>query len=413
MTARIAALMAILTLGIVISGCVFNVTSYVDKDGAIIYVGEVQNDGKPLSSPIVTGTFYDAAGTVITTRTAPACRVMPTKSVAAFELWLPPGTARPARVEWKLSGDEVDDAFLADGLTGRLYGAGPGYPPAGTPSHFGEMTNTSPNNYLGGSGCVAWLNSGGEVVRVGEIQAAGLRFNAGSTLPFLVSEDVPADAVDAVFFLDAGVTPPGQDSFRVIDIPLSAYTHTSKVFGSGAPFYFGFGELHNSESSPISPAIIATTRDASGALNGLGDSKGLCNVPAPAGGFTYLGYGFRSAAPAGTPADVRVEATIADHAASLKSIQVSGVTKSAAGAPYLVTVRGKVKNTTAVTLSAVNVCAATYDSTGNVSSVFPGSATLGADGLAPGATATFSVEVPSFGTVASVNAVAAGRPKAP
>jgi hypothetical protein len=401
--------MVVVTLGLLMSGCFLNVTSYQDKDGSIVYVGEVQNGGAPLDDAVVTGTFYNAAGDVIAIQETSACRVMPTNSTAAFRMRLPLGTAQPAKVGWKLSGHEVADPYLAEGVTGQLFGSGPGFP-GFAPAHYGVMTNNSANTYLGGYGCVAWLNSRGEVIRVAPIYAAGLRFNPGASLPFVAYEDLPADAVGAAFFLDAGVTPPGKPLFTVIDLPLSSYTHTSKPLGSGAPFYFQFGELHNSGTKPIYPKIIATTHDAAGVLNGLGDASGVCNVPAAPGGFTYLGYGFTSAAPAGATPAVRLEASIVDHTDSLKPIAVSGVTKTGSG---LVTVKGTVKNTTTVTLSSVNVCAATYDSAGNVSSISPGHPTLGAGGLTPGATATFSIDVPTFSTVASVKAVAAGRPTTP
>ena len=59
-------------------------------------------------------------------------------------------------------------------------------------------------------------------------------------------------------------------------------------------------------------------------------------------------------------------------------------------------------------MAGIVVCAAAYDASGAVISVLPGRASVPSSGLAPGADASFAVDLPVFSPVANVNAIAAG-----
>ncbi len=403
----------LLTLGIagvvtlLTTGCFLNVSSYTDDDGSIVYVGEVTNDGAPLSFALVEGTFYDANGAVITTATGPVCRVMPAKSIAAFKVVLPPGTAQPARAEWKLTGDRIEDAGLADGLSGQLLGSSPTSAGQTKPAVYGEMRNNSNREYRRGYVCVAWKNVKGDVIRVATGTAAGVRFSPGDVLPFVVYEDVPADAVGVEFYLDAGVFPPPMTPPDVVDLPEGAFQHALRRSGppiGGGPgtLFLGLGEVHNDGDSMLVIDMSATTRDASGDVNGVSGGSGFCRVPAAPGGFTYGSYVLTSASGPTPPLDLKIEGEVVDPG-DMEILDANNVTDSGSGAG--VTVKGTVRNTSGKTLQSVFVCAGVYDSSGTVIGAFPGEADLPAGGLAPNAT----VQVPAFGDGASAKMIAAGR----
>ncbi len=397
-------------LAVLSSGCFFNVTSYTETDGTTVYVGEVQNDGPPLSNPIVTGTFYDAAGNVITTQTGSACRVMPTKSVAAFKVTLPPGTAKPARAEWALSGREVADAYLADGLSGQLFGTGPATPGTAKPQVFGEIRNDSANTYTGGYVCVAWVNAQGEVLRVAEATAAGGEFAPGDVLPFSLRESVPAEATDALFFLDAGVTPPGEVRPTFADVPFSAYQNEFELngpnFAGQGTLYVSLGEIHNSGPKSFYPRMIAVLRDGAGHPTGVGESsRDLCDVPAFPGSFAYGGYIMATSTMPPPPVERRIEAQRFATIEAVAKLTPSNLAHSPVSAAIEL-VSGKLKNPGTGRLAAAVVCAGAYNADGLLVGV--GMAEL-PEGIAAGATVSFAVSVPVFGDVASIKAIAGGR----
>jgi hypothetical protein len=405
---------AALIAGILTSGCFFGVTSYRDEDNALVYVGLVQNEGAPLVNPVVQGTFYDANGNVIATQEGSACRVMPSGSIAAFKVTLPPNTAQPAKADWKLTGEAVDDAYLAEGLTGMLFGDGDSFPPGEPRSHFGEMRNNSGNTYSGGDACVAWTNDRGEVLRMSSGSAAGLKFAPGGVLPFVVREDVPPEATGALLFLDAGVTPPGRPAPTFVEFPRSAFQHAleqsgpSPTGGLAGTLFLGLGELHNTGSTLAFMDLVAVTRDAAGHPTGMSDSynASFCRVPAAPGGFTYGSYIFNAAGTA--PAlEVKIEG-VYHPLNTTEIIATSGVTHSSSGAGERV--RGTIKNTTSETLTSVDACAGVYDASGKVIGAFPGYPTLPAGGLAPNQTVSVTIDVPTFGNANSAKLIASGRP---
>lgn len=408
---RCVATFIIAALAVLASGCIFNVTSYRDADGNIVYVGEVKNDGAPLSSPEVVGTFYDAAGGVIATERTNACRVMSTGSVAAFKLVLPAGTAQPARAEWKLEGEVVDNAYLADGLTAEITGTAPATPGTDVPIVVGEVQNNSANTYTGGYVCLAWVNPRGEVLRVAEGSGSGIRFAPGARMPFYLREEAPAGATDVLFFLDAGVTPPGEQPPPVVDLPETAYRNEFQSSGlnplGSGNLFLSLGEIHNNGSQTIDPILTAVTRDAQGRLTGVADSRGLCLVPAFPGSFTYGGYILTNNASASQQPQLSLEASQPPDQDTFRKLTPTSV-KSSTGSGGLVRVTGRVRNTTDVTLLLVGVCAGTYDADGTVIGAAMGFAEVGFGGLEPGETAEFEIEVPAFGDVDDVKAIAAG-----
>jgi hypothetical protein len=397
-------------LTLVVSGCVLNVSSYTDSNGSIVYVGEALNQGDPLAFPRVEGTFYDASGNVITTASGPACRVMPKQSLAAFKVVLPPGTAQPARVEWKLTGETIEDAGLAEGLSGQLLGTGPATLPQTKPAQYGEMRNDSTREYRRGYVCIAWKNVKGEVIRVATGVAAGVRFNPGDVLPFVVYEDVPPEATAVEFYLDAGVALPPNTPTKVIELPGSAFQNALRRGGpppGGGPgtMFLGLGEIRNTSDSTLYLEMSAVTRSASGSPDGVSTGANFCRVPAAPGGFTYGGYVLNSASSPAPPLELKIEGEVVEPGEQA-ILEVNGISRSGSGAS--VKVKGAVRNTSGKTLQRVYVCAGVYDASGTVIGAFPGDANLPAAGLAPNATVDVTVDVPVFGDGASAKMIAAG-----
>ncbi len=182
MAARSTLLMMLTMTALAAAGCFLNVTHYRDSRGGLNYVGEVYNEGAPVAEPLVYGTFYDANGDIIATALGVVCQPLPAKGIAAFHVGLPPETPDPARVEWLLLGDRVNDAGLATGLSAELLETRAG--PGGHTFFYGALTNKSSNSYLGGHVCAAWVDERGQVLRVSEADAAGLRFDPGRSIPF-------------------------------------------------------------------------------------------------------------------------------------------------------------------------------------------------------------------------------------
>mgnify|MGYP006952626357 CR=1 FL=1 len=409
---RLLTLAPVIAVALLASGCVFNVTSYTEPGGSQVYVGEVRNDGPPLARPYVTGTFYDAAGNLMGTQSAPVCRVMPTGSVAAFKLELP-YAVRPARAEWKLNGTPVENAYLAEGLTAKLTSVGPRRPNPGNTiyrdTYYGEMRNESQNTYTGGHVCVAWVNANGEVVRVATGEVAGLRNAPGQVLPFAVEEYAPSDATDVLFFLDAVVTPPGVPPLVIRDLPRTAFRHGEEraPFDENGSYYSGLGEVHNSGSEILSIYTSAIARDAGGKPVGVRSREPMCTVPAFPGSFTFAGYYMETTTTPPPPLELKIEGVVLDpnSVAPLTPANVVLTDPDELTETPFVTVT--VKNTTGRRLEAVVVCAAGYDSSGmmnTASRTFP----QPGEGLDPGESRDFILELPRSGEIDSVKAIAAG-----
>lgn len=395
------------------AGCFLNGSSYREDDGSLVFVGEVLNQGEPLSGSRVEATLYDANGGVIATTEDFTCRVMPTNSVSAYKVTFPAGTPDPARVELRLNGNPVDDAYLASGLSARLFGTGPAQLSQGKATVYGEMRNDSGNRYQNGYACVAWKNAQGQVLRVAEGIAAGLAFDPGDVLPFAVSEDVPAGATTVEFYLDAGVTPPPAVRPDITTLPAGAFRNTTilagpRPLGGDGTLFAGIGEVHNNTSDMLGIQVSAVTRNAAGEPNGVSDSSGFCQVPAEPGGFTYSSYIMISAGGQTAPLTVTIEGM--DLSASdVDVLPVSGISLTSTSTAERV--RGTVRNDSDTALNFVATCAAVYDDNGDVIGAFPGLAELPAGGLRPGATVAVSVDVPVIGdNPTRANLIAAGRP---
>jgi len=405
----IAALLSL--IGVLSAGCFLNVTSHREPDGSLVYAGEVYNEGAPLSSPYVEGTFFDAAGNVIQTETGAVCNVLPSKGVSAFRVTLPPGTADPARVEWKLLGDEVEDAYLATGLSATVTNIVPEGSILGTSSVYGEVRNDSDRQYRGASLCIGWANDRGEILDVGFGLGAGWKLDPGTVMPFEVQiDDIPEGATHLNFYLDAGVTPTGPAP-SVVDLPNSVIEQslTRSIPTTGGVFSITVAEVHNTTQQPRLPVIVATVRDGAGKLLSTAGTFTFCQVTAPPGGFTYNSYSLTLGGSTIPTPQLRVEARERGaDALQAQSLQPTNVTRSTA-ADGITRVKATVKNTSGVALTRINACAGVYDAAGNLVGAYPTETPLRpAGGLAPNASMTVTIDVPTFGTAASVKMIADG-----
>lgn len=411
MSARLTGVLVMTVFAILAASCVRGVTrttSYRAPDGSLVYVGEAYNNGAAdLDNARIEGTFYDAAGNVTGTQIGLACRVMARNTASAFELRLPPGTPDPARVDWKLLGDDVPSVYLADGLTAEIHTTLVGTD--GT-TVFGELRNTSANTYHNGHLCIGWKDGAGNVVRVGRSETATIRLASGQAVPFAVSAELPPGPLDPFFYLDAGVTPSGNPPPQVIDLATGAFQH-SMTFGAfplnGTYLTLGIGEIKNSTSSILAPQIAAVTRDSSGRVLSASKRDNLCEVVAPPGGFTIGNWSVDHAASTSPAPSLSIEAYKVPSG-EVVILPTTSVTKSAAGLG--VKVSGKVKNTSTKTLEIVNFCGIAYNAAGNVIGAL-GDLLFPDGGLAPGASASFSIEVPAIGVVTTVKAIADGIPE--
>jgi hypothetical protein len=222
-------------------------------------------------------------------------------------------------------------------------------------------------------------------------------------MPFFLREEAPAGATDVLVFLDAGVTPPGEQAPVIIDLPETAYQNEFESSGlnplGSGNLFLSLGEIHNNGSQTIDPILTAVTRDAQGRPTGVADSRGLCLVPAFPGSFTYGGYILTN--------NASLEASQPPDQDTFRKLTPTSV-KSSAGSGGLTSVTGKVRNTTDETLLLVGVCAGAYDADGTVIGAAMGFAEIGLGGLEPGETAEFEIEVPAFGDLDDVKAIAAG-----
>lgn len=408
MVARSALLMVLMTTALAAAGCFLNGSHYRDSRGSLIYVGEVYNEGAPVAEPLVYGTFYDANGDIIATALGVVCQPLPANGIAAFAVGLPPETPDPARVEWLLLGDRVNDAGLATGLSAEILETRVG--PGGHTFVYGELTNNSSNSYLGGHVCAAWVDERGQVIRVAEQNAAGLRLDPGQSIPFQLIEQLPGEATGVNFYLDAGITAPGE-RVRIVDLPMSAFRSTSQETTSNTPLGMRtvrVGEVHNTRPNGLlSPEIFGIVPDDAGfpAVTRKGDD---CSVPAAPGSFTYAAYDLITPYEPGLAAQLRIEARDLTDL-GVRVIETKQV-RLLDGGSVVREVTGVVTNTSSVPLSRIEVCAGAYDGSGLVRGI--GAAPVEPSGLvlAPGASAPFLVRVATNGEVTSAKAVASGQP---
>jgi hypothetical protein len=385
-------------------------TSYRAPDGSLVYVGEAYNNGaSDLDNATIEATFYDAAGNVTRTEVTYPCRVMAKNSASPFELRLPPGTADPARVGWKVTGEDVPSVYLAEGLTAEIHTT---LVRTDGTSVFGEIRNSSANTYIQGYLCIGWRDGAGNVARMGESGTAALRLGPGEAAPFAVFAELPAQPLEPVLYLDAGVTPAGFPQPQFVDLPMSAFQH-SVTLGPlppsfhGTYFTLGIGEIRNTTSSVLLAQMVAVTRDASGRVLSANADDDLCDVVAPPGGFTIGSWSVDHAGPSSPAPALSIQAIKAPSDQRVV-ISTTSVTKSTAGGDLKIS--GKVKNTSSKTLLFSNVCAIAYGADGNVIGAM-GQTLFPDGGLAPGGTEGFSIEVPTVGPASTVKAIADGVPE--
>jgi hypothetical protein len=331
------------------------------------------------------------------------CQVLPSKGVAAFEVRLPAGSPQPARVEWRLDGEPVDNAYLAEGLVANVTNTQ--VSASGETFVFGEVTNTSGNTYSRSYVCAAWKNAAGQVVRVERVNAAGLKFAPGQKLPFGVSAKLPPDAVKVDFHLDSGVTPPGETPPTYQTLPATALTNSFSARGVNTPLGFLsvlFGEVKNTTGRAAFIEAATVYRDGAGKIVGVDSGGDLCPVAVPPGGTAFAG-GIATSPSAPVSASTSIEANLAPVGVNPIFPATSNVTFSFAAG--IVAVRGTVRNTSSSTLEFVDVCAAVYDATGRVVGVgswfVPGP-------LAPSASKQFEVVLGAVAEPTSAKAIAQG-----
>lgn len=414
---RLMLLAVVILLAVVALGCPMNVTHYRDSDGSLVYVGNYSNDGSlALVDAQVKATAYDVSGNVMAQASDPMCEILPGSGVLPFEVTFPSNIADPARVDIKVVGTPTAEPFLATGLEANVV-AETKSTELGETWVTGVVTNKSAEKYYTGHICVAWTDTNGNVVRVAFDDTGLIDFPPGASLPFVVAADLPPEALNINFYLDAGRVPPGDVARPVVSLPDSAFKNMFSVgylFTSpslsheGAPI-LGYGEITNTTSHPISaPSISATFSDASGNLLAAGEPMTLCPADiVPPGEFTF--GGFQIVTPAGASGLPKLQIQAEDFSGFesyyLKATNVQ-VTGSASGAE----ITGTVKNASTKNLSILTVCGGVFDAHGEF---------LGADwvrmtpagGLAPGASADFTIDLPSaLGDPSTAQAFGTGRP---
>lgn len=409
MSRKLTGLAVLAAFAILATSCargVTRTTSYRAPDGSLVYVGEAYNNGPAdLSGATLEATFYDAAGNVTRTELAFPCRVMAKNTASPFELRLPPGTAEAARVDWKLVGDDVPSVGLAEGLTAEIHTT---LALTDQTLVYGEIRNTTANTYVQGYLCIGWRDAAGNVARIGATGA--LRLGPGEAVPFAALADLLPGTLEPVFYLDAGVTLPGKAQPQFVDVPMSAFQHSS-TFGpsplDAAYHMLGIGEIKNTTSSVLVAEIAAVTRDPSGRVLSASPDVDLCNVAAPPGGFTLGIWSLNHAGSSNPPPSFSIQARKMTSSQRVV-ISTSSVTKSAAAAPSI-KVSGKVKNTSSKTLALLHVCGIAYAADGRVIGAM-GETLFPDGGLAPNASESFSIDVPAVGSVSTVKAIADGVP---
>ena len=395
----------VLIVGALGSGCFLHVSHYTAPDGSIVYVGDFYNDvpGPGFPTAMIEGKFYDAAGNLITTKNGFTCNGVSPKGVIPFKVTLPPGTAEPARVDWRIV-DAPAEPYLATGLEANVTNT---FTAGNTTYVVGELRNTSTNTYVSGWPCASWTDADGNVVRQADGIVAGQRLGPGDVRPFELWVDTPPAGSTIHLYLDAGVTnSPGSVGPSAIDVPASAlqngYGPTAPI--DGTQLTLGVYEVHNPTAKPFIPAPVAEVRDASGNLLAVNFGGSQCDVYAAPGSFSYTTYVVRAPATVTTPPTVSLQGYEVND--TIYSPAVSSLTFSKSG--DTVTATGTVKNTSTATLNHARVCVGAYDAGGTVRNVGMVHVTLPSSGLAPNGTASFSVSFTDPWPVTNVKAVADG-----
>lgn len=396
----------VLIIGVTSTGCFLNVTHYKATDGSIVYVGDFYNDvsGPGFSTAQVQGKFYDASNNLITTKTGFTCQGVNPKGVVPFNVTLPPGTAEPARVEWSML-DTPSDPFLATGLEASVTNT---FAIGDRTFVVGELRNTSANVYVNGYPCASWTDAQGKVVRMTQGRVAGVRLGPGDVRPFEILVDTPPAGSTIHFYLDAGVTNvPGHVGPTAVDVPTSALQHGWGItFPSGdSVLTYGVSEVHNTSGTHFIPEAIATVRDASGKLVAVNSGDSQCSVNAAPGSFSFVTYDVTAPSSVTTSPDVSMQGyQYNDGPVYFPS--VSGLSYHVTG--LNVTATGMLTNTSSATLKKARVCVGSYNAAGAVQGAGMTTLAMPAGGLAPGATASFTVNFGDPFAVASVKAVADG-----
>lgn len=406
-------LLLLLIIGVAGAGCFRDVSSHRRGDGSLVYTGEVINNGDPLASPDVVGTFYDAAGNVIARAHANVCRPMPTGVASGFEVALPPGTQDPARVEWALQGERSapgSDVGLGK-VSGEVIAQATGA--LGETYIYGEIRNDSTASYNAGLACVGFENSDGEILGFSFGVTPGLRLLPGETEPFQAVLALPQPVTGARIYLDALVPrqlPARGEPGDAVRLPSSSFrnaraftraTTTGEIAGQ-------YGEVHNNTADELLITVVGTARDADGGLRAVSEAGPRCHVTAKPGSFTFGSYSFAvdGSAPEAT---VTVEGLISEKtplsATDVKRSQPS------AGVERVVYA---VKNTSQEPL-LINTCVGAYDSSGKVVGMQEARSLETTNGVqtarevAPGETEHFTVDVPVTGKVSHVVVIADGQ----
>jgi hypothetical protein len=396
-------------------GCPMNVTHHREDDGSLVYVGNFSNEGDlALTGADIQATAYDAAGNVMATASDSLCQILPGKGILPFEVTFPPGTGDPARVDFKVVGTPTAEPYLATGLEARVV--------AQTKFAFldetwvtGVVTNRSSESYYTGYICASWTDANGNVVRVASGRTGLIAFPPGASIPFVLVEKLPPEAVNISFYLDAGVVPPGEPVRPVVSLPNTAFTNLFSVgylFASppneGLPI-LGYGKIQNTTSHPISaPSISATYSDASGNLLGAGEPYILCPADVvPPGQFTFGGY--QIVVPTGGSGLPKLQIQAQDLS-GFESYHLKASDVRVAGGFNGAQITGKVKNASTKSLSILTVCGGVFDEGGDfIGASWVRLAPNG--GLRPGASIGFTIDVTSvLGDPSSATAFGTGRP---
>jgi hypothetical protein len=232
----------------------------------------------------------------------------------------------------------------------------------------------------------------------------------GAAVPFSVPTETLPPGLEPFFYLDAGVTPPGSPTPQFVDLPLTAYqndsTYTPFPINGGNYLTLGIGEIRNNTTSPLLANVVAVTRDASGRVLATNSGDDLCDVAAAPGGFTIGVWNLYHAQPS-NPTPVLTIQALRPRNNSRIVLSTTSLTK-ASSAGGLLTISGKIKNTSSQTLDFLHVCAIAYNANGDVIGAL-GDTLFPAGGLAPDASTNFTIrDVPAVGIVDEVKAIADG-----
>jgi hypothetical protein len=400
-------LIASLVFAIMGAACFRNVGHYTAEDGSTIYVGVFHNDqpGVGFGPAEIKGTLFDASGNAIGTAGGFLCLGVDLGADVPFKAWTFTDASKVARVEWSIV-DPPAAPYLATGLEANVTTT---FEAAGKTYVVGEVTNNSKNVYVAAVVCASWTDKDGTVIREAWNNGGAWRFNPGDKVPFSLPVDTLPPGAAIHFYLDAGVTNiPGDKPATAVDIPTGALQHAwQKTTGAagGSFVTVGMGEVKNSGSSHFLPDAVAVVKDSSGKILATRGDPSDCMVTAPPGGFTYMTY--TVIAPVAKSPNVTLQG-LQTNDRTVYFPQTSAVDFKLDDVKQTVTVTGTLTNTATVVLKQANVCAGVYDSGGTVRGVGMANLDVGATGIAPGATAPFTIVIRDPGGITKAKAIADG-----